>query len=142
MKPNNDATTLKKPINWRKIILYGLPIGFAVLVILFLITLHWISSDVRVICKKAQQQFEGDCVEALVAYLESDNISFKQKNQVIWALGEIGDKRALPALQKLYTGEKCPKPCDSSKYICQYGIEKAIRGCKGFNVLRYVWQWI
>jgi len=126
----------------RKIILYGLPIGFTVLFVLFLLSLHWISSDVRAICKKAQQPFEGDCVESLVDYLDSDNLSFKEKNQVIWALGEIGDKRALPVLQKLYTGENCKKPCDTSKYICQYGIEKAIRGCKGFNVVRYMWRWI
>jgi len=142
MKSNNNSTTLKNSINWKKLVFYGLPIGSAALLILFLITLHWISSDVRAICKKAQQQFEGNCVESLVASLESDSLSFKQKNQAIWALGEIGDRRALPALQRLYTGEECPKPCDSSKYICQYGIEKAIRGCKGFNVVRYVWQWI
>ena len=142
MKLNNDSKTLEKAINWKKLIFYGLPIGSAVLLILFLITLHWISSEVRAICKKAQQQFEGDCVEALAAYLESDKLSSKEKNQVIWALGEIGDKRALPALKKLYTGDNCHKPCDTSKYICQYGIEKAIRNCKGFNVVRHVWQWI
>ena len=142
MKHYNNSTTRKKSINWKKLIFYGLVIGSSVLLTLFLITLHWISSDVRAICKKAQQQFEGDCVEVLAAYLETDNLSFKEKNQVVWALGEIGDKRALPALKKLYTGDNCPKPCDTSKYICQYGIEKAIRNCKGFNVVRHVWQWI
>ena len=109
-----------------------MPIGLAFLFILFVISLHWISSDVRAMGKKAQQQFEGDEVEALIAALESDKLTFKEKNQVIWALGEIGDKRALPALEKIYTGELCQKPCDSSQYICQYGIKKALHGCKGF----------
>jgi len=142
MKPDNNSKTQNHSVNWKKIILYGLPIGFTVLLILFVITLHWISSDVRAICKQAQQKYEGDCVEALIAYLEKEPLTFKEKNDVIWALGEIGDKRAIPALQRLYTGKPCPKPCDSSKYICQYGIKKAIRGCKGLNVVRYVWRWI
>ncbi|ODS41147.1 MAG: hypothetical protein A7315_02180 [Candidatus Altiarchaeales archaeon WOR_SM1_79] len=142
MKPNDDSRTQKKSMNWKKILLYSVPIVFIILIILFVLSLHWISSDVKAICKKAQQQFEGDCVEALICALESNHLSFKEKNQSIWALGEIGDKRALPALQKLYTGKPCPKPCDSSQYICQYGVKKAIRGCKGFNVVRYVWRWI
>jgi len=142
MNPNHDSNTQKQSLNWKKIILYGLPIGLAVLSVLFVITLHWISSDVNAVCKKAQQKYEGDCVEALIAYLEQEPLTFKEKNQVIWALGEIGDKRSLPALQKLYTGESCQKPCDSSNYICQYGLKKAIRGCKGFNIIRYVWRWI
>lgn len=142
MKPDDNSKTQNHSVNWKKLILYGIPIGFAVLFILFVITLHWISSDVRAICKKTQQKYEGDRVEALIAYLEKEPLTFKEKNNVIWALGEIGDKRAIPTLQKLYTGKPCPKPCDSSKYICQYGIKKAIRGCKGFNVVRYVWRWI
>jgi HEAT repeat protein len=142
MKPNTNSKSLQKALSWKKFFVYGLTICFTLLFILLLITLHWTSSDVRATCKKAQQQFEGDCVEALIAYLQSDSLSFKEQNHVIWALGEIGDKRALPVLQKLYTGKPCLKPCDSSKYICQYGIKKAIRGCKGFNVVRYVWQWI
>jgi hypothetical protein len=111
------------------------------LLILFVLSLHWISTDVRATCKKAQQ-FEGDYIEALIAALESDRLNYKEKNQFIWALGEIGDKRALPILHKLFTGEPCPKMCDSNKNICQYGIKKAIRGCKGFNFVRYLWRWI
>lgn len=142
MRSSNNSKTQKQLVNWKKIILYSLAIGFTVLLILFVLSLHRISSNVRTICKKAQQQFEGDCVEVLIAALESNHLSFKERNQIIWALGGIGDKRALAALQKLYTAAPCPKPCDSSKYICQYGLKKAIRGCKGFNVVRYVWQWI
>jgi len=138
----DESKTQNQSLNEEKILSYGFLISFAVLFILFILVLHWTSSDVRATCKRVQQQFEGDPVEAIVAYLESDSGSFKEKNRVIWALGEIGDKRALPVLQKLYAGVPCSMPCDSSKYICQYGLEKAIRACKGFNVVRYVWQWI
>lgn len=142
MSTNLDSEPQRQTVKLKKLFFYGVPIGLAVLFILFVISLHWISSDVRAICKKAQQQFEGDQVEALVAALESDKLTFKEKNQVIWALGEIGDKKALPALEKIYTGEPCSKPCDSSQHLCQYGIKKSIRGCKGFNVVSYVWEWI
>jgi hypothetical protein len=142
MKLNKDQRVQDQSLNWKKIMKYAVPIGFSVLLILFILSLHWISSDVRTICKEMKLNFQGDCVESLISALESGQLSFKEKNRVIWALGEIGDKRALPALEKLFAGEPCPKPCDSSKHICQYGIKKAIRGCEGFNVVSYIWEWI
>ncbi|MCI0495537.1 hypothetical protein L0Z72_11075 [candidate division KSB1 bacterium] len=82
------------------------------------------------VCQTAQVEFGGDCVEALLSYIESDSHSFKEKNHAIWAIEQFGDRRAIPVLEKLYTGKPCEKPCQTDKYICQYGLEKAIRFSK------------
>jgi len=60
-----------------------------------------------------------------------------KRNHAIWALGQLGDKRALPSLEKLYTGE----PCDHSKYVCQYELKKAIKLCRGgLNITAWTWR--
>ncbi len=139
---NNVIKTPGKSRKWKKIILYILLAGFMLFVLTMAIIVHIVSADVRSMCQKAQEEFQGDCVEALITYVESDYHSFAEKHNAIWALGEIGDLRCIPALQKLWTGEPCTKPCRYDLYICQYQLEKSIRLCKGFNVMRYVWRWI
>jgi len=86
-------------------------------------------------CVEAAGEFEGDYVEALIGYVESPNHSFKEKNRAVWAQGEIGDKRVLSVLEGLYTGDGCDKPCNPDKHICQYQLDKAIRFCKGTNLV-------
>jgi hypothetical protein len=59
-------------------------------------------------------------------------------NQDIWALGQIGDNRALPTLKRLHTGNKCDHDVD----LCQYELEKAIDQVEsGINITRPVWYW-
>ena len=69
---------------------------------------------VKSICEIASNKFESDNIEALISLIQSDEFSFKQKNKAIWALGQIGDRRALPLLRKLDTDEKaCSGACYS-----------------------------
>ena len=139
---SNVIKISRKSRKWKKIILCIFLAGFTVFVLAMVIVLHIISDDVRSMCQKAQAEFQGDCVEVLVAYIESDDHTFSEKHDAIWALGEIGDPRCIPTLQKLWTGEPCTKPCRYDLYICQYQLEKSIQRCQGFNVMRYVWRWI
>ena len=89
------------------------------------------------ICAEAMQEYPVDRVEALVAYMQSEKHSLKDRNRSVWALGQIGDKCALPVLEKLYIGE----PCDHDKYLCQRELKKAIQMCKGgLNVCSWVSQ--
>jgi hypothetical protein len=134
-------TSQQKRRSWfKKILIYGIPGGVILLVAALFAVMWMISGDVEERCVLAQKEFGGDCVEALIAVFESDQQPFYQKNEAIWALGQIGDRRALPALEKMYTGEPCEKPCNSRMTICQYGLEKAIKNCKGFNLGRVVWK--
>lgn len=113
--------------------------------LLLLLSVHHISAQVRAACSEAASEFDGDCVEALAAYVESEHHTYQERNHAIWALGEIGDRRALPTLERLLGGELIDSPCDTSlggsRSICRYSVEKAIELCRGLNIIRYVWSW-
>jgi len=105
-------------------------LGLSALVILalvFVTSLRQIRKEVGRICRLARQDFPGDDVEALIALMESNETSFRDKNRAIWALGQLGDKRALPVLNKLDTDEIQEPPYDANSYIVQYTVEKAIK---------------
>lgn len=67
----------------------------------------------------------GDDVAALIAHMDSDKQQMAGRNRAVWALGRIGDPKALPALKKHYDG----KPCEHDQRLCQYELAKAINWC-------------
>lgn len=90
----------------------------------------WFKSDIDKICGNAMSVYPGDKIEALLAVLNSGNSNLKDKNQVIWALGKLRDKRAVPVLEKYYTGQKC----DHKKFVCQQGLQRSISVLKGERI--------
>ena len=143
MREKENLGSLKRIAGSKRVLFYGLAATVVIVACVLWLTMHWISSDVRAACQEARQEFEGDCVEALVAYASSDQHTFEERNNAIWALGEIGDKRAVPTLEELlHTANPCESPCNVRKCICQYSLEKAIRLCEGLNIARWVWRWI
>ena len=114
----------------RKVLLYGTLSGTAFLIVAFALICLSISSGVKDISAEATQQYPGDRVEALIAYVKSEDQSLRKRNLAVWALGQIGDEHALPVLNQFYTGG----PCDHDHYLCQGELQKAIKLCKGsFN---------
>ena len=106
-------------------ILFGSLIGISIVTFMFVATCTLIGLSVSQKCEVAQDKYAGDCVEALIAYLDDETNSYKSRNSAIWALGQLGDNRALPALRKLYVGKIPPRePAD--KMISQYSLKKAI----------------
>jgi HEAT repeat protein len=94
-----------------------------------------IRSGVKEIARTALHHYPGDRVEALMEYAESPDHSLSQRNLAVWALGQIGDKRALPLLEKHKTG----KPCDHDSALCQHEVAKAIDACNGaFNATAWL----
>jgi hypothetical protein len=119
----------------KKILLYGI----LSCLVFFLIVYVWacwnIGSGVKKISAQATQEYSGDGVEALIAYVQSEKHSLMGRNRAIWALGQIGDERALSVLEKYYMSE----PCDHNKYVCQRELKKAIDLCKGgLNICSWV----
>lgn len=87
----------------------------------------------------AQGRFPGDRVVALMSMVECESCSMRDRNHAVWTLGQLADRRALPVLEKYYTGEKC----DHSNKICQYELEKALRLVrKGYNYQMPFWRWM
>jgi hypothetical protein len=130
-----QSITRKRFFVTKKILFYG---GLICLV-LFLIVYIWIcwniSSAVKRISARATREYPGDRVEALIAYMQSEKPSLRNRNRAIWALGQIGDGRVLYVMENLYMGE----PCNHDKYLCQRELRKAIDLCKGgLNVCSWV----
>jgi len=89
--------------------------------------------------RRAQSMFPGARVEALIAMVDCRNCSLKDRNHAVWALGQLAEKRALPVLQKYYTGTKC----DHERLICQYELRKALNlAAKGRNPSAFLWRWM
>ena len=111
----------------KKALIYGALCFLAFCVVAFVLMCWSIRSSVIEMSAEAVSQYPGDRIEALITYVDSNNHSLRQRNRAVWALGQIGDKRALPVLEKYYTGE----PCDHRNSLCQGELAKAIKLCRG-----------
>lgn len=131
----SQVFTRKQFVIAKKFLFYG-TLTFLVFVLIVYAWACWdIRSSVREISAKATQQYSGDRVEALIKYVQSEEHGLRNRDRAVWALGRIGDERALSMLEKFYVGE----PCDHNKYLCQYELKKAIDLCKGgLNVCSWV----
>ena len=121
---------------------YIFAIGLSIFFLFFFITSVWIGYDAKNMCLTAKRQYKtSDCVDALIAQLEDDHQSFRSRNSAIWGLGAMGDRRALPVLQKHYTGNiPDQEPLDG--VISQYELKKAINlASGGLNITAWVWRW-
>ena len=107
----------------------ALAVAIAVMAVGLSMVIWMIRSGVAEDEARAQREFPGDRVEALMALVDSDRHPFRERNRAIWALGQIGDPRALPVLRKHYTGAEC----QHDKYLCQRELKKAIDTCSGAN---------
>jgi len=135
MEKRIDSKRSGRFIVVRKILTYGVLPCFAFLLIAFVMICWSIRSSVIEISAEAVHQYPGDRIEALMACVDSENLSLRQRNRAVWALSQIGDKRALPMLEKYYTGG----PCDHKNALCQRELSKAIKACNGaFNATAWL----
>ena len=73
-------------------------------------SLPQIYSRVESIRLTAGQRYGGDKVSALIALARDNQAPYRLRNEACWALGQLGDPRALPVLRKLDTDEIQAKP--------------------------------
>jgi hypothetical protein len=122
-------------------IVFIITIGLSIFGLFFFITGTWIGSDVKSQCKQAKSEYQGDCVTALISLLKDENRSFKSRNSAIWALGQIGNKQALPVLQSFYTDNIPPKE-SLNDTISRYELKKAINlAGGGTNLTAIFWRY-
>lgn len=105
----------------------------------FIITIYLVLFfEVRDICRSAQKEYKSDCVVSLLKVLDEDNETIKQKNDAIWALGQLADKRALKKLEYMFVADYPDRePLD--KVISNYEIEKAIRWIENGNLTSWMY---
>lgn len=121
----------------KKLLIYIISISVGTLFFLFISASTFIGLEVEQECEMAQGQYGGDCVQALTSLVEDEDHDLKKRNQAVWALGQMGDARALSVLNNLYTGEEC----QHDQFLCQHELKKAIKLCGGgFNITALVWR--
>ncbi|HUT07852.1 MAG TPA: hypothetical protein VMY15_03320, partial [Candidatus Latescibacteria bacterium] len=96
-----------------------------------------VGAGVGGVLEKARGGFSGKDTNVLIAMMNSDDRPLRDRNLAVWALGQLGDPRGLPSLERLATGG----PCDHAAAICQHELRKAIRQCRGgVNITRWAWK--
>lgn len=124
----------------RKLFFAG-AIGISIFLFFFVVSCLWIGYEVKNKCQEAKKEYRGDCVGALINHLNDEKKDFRSRNSAIWALGQLGDSRALPILEGYYTGNISAKePLD--KAISQYELKKAINLTSGgINITSIFWRY-
>jgi hypothetical protein len=137
--------SLKSTSHLRRILLKGILIVLLACVVVIILLSLSIELGIKKTCGMATRKYPGDNVEALMMFVESkDNIydahRYRANNHAFWALGQLGDKRALPFLRNLLTGE----PCNHETNLCQGEIKEAIQKLerKQFNLPKFLWRGI
>ena len=126
-----DGTNRRLRLGTFLVILGGLTVA-AYITISFMI-----ASGVRAAETAALRETPGDPVVALIAYVDTPSHILRERNRAVWALGQLGDRRALPVLEKYFTGE----PCRHDEALCQRELAKAIRLCRGgVNPTAFLWR--
>ena len=121
-------------------ILYLGAIGFSIGLLFFVIVCTVIGYEVKNQCADAKAAYGGDCIHAMISLLDDDNKSFRSRNSAIWALGQLGDARALPVLEKYFTGN-IPARESLDGGISQYELKKAIKlAGGGLNLTAWAWD--
>jgi hypothetical protein len=128
--------------NMKQKLLFAGVIGISIILLFFVITSVWIGYDVKQQCLDAKREYgKQDCVEALITLLNDEHRGYRVRNNAIWALGQLGDERALPTLQTYYTGNIPPRePLDGT--ISQYELKKAVNLVRGgVNITAPFWRY-
>lgn len=119
---------------------YALEVGALLSLFVFLVTCTQIGYEVSLRCQIAQSRYGGECVDALMSQV-ADSSTASGKNDAIWSLGQLGDRRALPFLESYDNGQMLPAREPWNEGISQYELRKAIRLLRsGENISAFVWR--
>ncbi|MFH0795088.1 MAG: HEAT repeat domain-containing protein [bacterium] len=126
-----------------KVVFIGSVIALVVIAGTVGVTMRKVFYGLASICATARDQFPGDNVEALMALAQSEEAGFRDRNKAIWALGQIGDQRALPLLKRLQSEQAENRDRDPETGIEAYEVGKAIRHCESkFTLTRWMYNYI
>lgn len=124
----------------KNLIIYSLGVAAVVFLFVFLLIAAQIGDEVKNQCQIAQNRYGGECVDALMKQISDESLQ-SGKNDAIWSLGQLGDKRTLSFLEQYDNGQPLPDREPWNGGISQYELRKAIKLIKsGFNISAFVWR--
>jgi hypothetical protein len=89
--------------------------------------------------RAAQAEHPGDPVAALIAGVESESGCTRQKARYLWALGQLGNDRALPALRRQTGSDPEESVCDHEARFAIVKLEENRSNLPAF-VWRRLWE--
>ena len=108
---------------------------FTIFIILLLIVTYNIENQVQETCKMAVSIYPGDKIHALINVSKNQSSCTKDKTRALWALGQLGDRKALPYLVENFDGIE---ETDICIYEAQFAIEKIQD--ESFNLPGFLWR--
>ena len=117
---------------WIKITLISVS---SIFILTFLATTYSIEKRVQETCKMAISLYPGDKIDALISVSKSQSSCTPNKSRALWALGQLGDKKALPYLIENFEGIE---ETDICVYEAQFAIEKIKN--ETFNLPGFFWR--
>ncbi len=85
----------------------------------------WVGYRVHEACIIATKHYSGRCSEALEKIVDEGSFGYRSRNDAIWALGQLGDRRSLRTLERYYAGS-VPSRENYDQTLSQYELRKAI----------------
>jgi hypothetical protein len=127
--------------NRHKLLIIFLLAGLFLFGIFFITTAKIIGRNVKLTCYQAQQKYGLGCVVSLMDLVNSPLETFVDRNVAIWALGQMGDQRAINLLKSYYHGHNSKVSESLVTDISQYELYKAIKLLNGgWNLSAWVWR--
>jgi hypothetical protein len=108
---------------------------FIIFIIVLLVVTYKVESQVQETCKMAVSVYPGDNIQALINVIKNENTCTRDKSKALWALGQLGDKKALPYLIENFNGIE---ETDICIYEAQFAIEKIKN--ESFNLPGFLWR--
>lgn len=131
---------------WWWLLIWFMKLQLLIIVSLSLIIIGWIGLStfigyqVHTVCIAATKYYSGDCTEALVKVVDETSFEYRFRNDAVWAIGQLGDRQALPMLQRYHTGV-VPSKENYDQTLSQYELQKAIfLVTKGQNITAMWWR--
>lgn len=107
------------------------------LFVIFVVSSISIGTGVQEIINEARDLHQGNRIESLIHFMESEEIPVSKRNRAVWALGQMGESRALPFLIKHSLSEEE----HSDQALSRHELKKAIKLCKGgWNITAWTWR--
>lgn len=105
----------------------------------WVITSTWVGYRVRSVCIAATQIYSGGCVEALTKVVDEEKHDGQFRNRSVWALGQLGDQRALSVLQKHYQISSITAQNSNSSSLNRHDLQASINLIKQSHNITALW---
>lgn len=115
-------------------------VGAFFILFVLILTGRIIGGQVSNICLDSNAKNSGDCPGYLMSLLVDETNDYQKRNSAVWALGQLGDIRAIPVLKRYYTAV-IPRRESLDQTLSQYELKKAISLLEsGFNITAVFWR--